>query len=194
MAHPRGGFYRPTIFIHLIEKMYWKLITLIGGLLMTTAPIELKEGQKAPDFTATTDKGTTISLKDFKGKKHVVLYFYPKDDTPGCTKEACNFRDHIAKINKADAVILGVSRDSASSHRKFKDKYELPFTLLADEDESICKTYGTLKMKSMYGKSYLGVARMTFVIGKDGLIKKIFPNVNPAEHTEEVLTVLKEIK
>ncbi len=161
---------------------------------MTTAPIELKEGQKAPDFTATTDKGTTISLKDFKGKKHVVLYFYPKDDTPGCTKEACNFRDHIAKINKADAVILGVSRDSASSHRKFKDKYELPFTLLADEDESICKTYGTLKMKSMYGKSYLGVARMTFVIGKDGLIKKIFPNVNPAEHTEEVLTVLKEIK
>jgi len=149
---------------------------------------------KAPDFSAKNENGETISLKDFKGKKHVVLYFYPKDDTPGCTKEACGFRDRIKQLEKEDAVVLGVSRDSPVSHKKFIQKYSLPFSLLADEDEKICKAYGTLKMKNFYGIKRRGVARMTFLIGKDGLIKKIYPAVNPEEHADEILSALKTLK
>ena len=146
----------------------------------------LKEGDKAPDFTAASSDGKKVSLKDLKGKK-VVLYFYPKDDTPGCTVEACGFRDGIKKIEKQDAVVLGVSPDSVASHNKFIDKFKLPYLLLADEDKKICQAYGVWVEKSLYGKKYMGVARSTFILGKDGRIEKIYEKVKPEGHTEEVL-------
>lgn len=150
----------------------------------------LKEGDKAPDFTAASSDGKQVSLKDLKGKK-VILYFYPKDDTPGCTVEACGFRDGIKKIEKQDAVVLGVSPDSVASHNKFIEKFNLPFILLADEDKTISKAYGVWVEKSMYGKKYMGVARTTFLIGKDGRIEKIYEKVKPEGHTQEVLEHLK---
>src|SRR5947209_2673483 len=128
--------------------------------------MELKEGMRAPEFTLPSSKGENVSLKDFKGKERVVLYFYPKDDTPGCTVEACGFRDDIKRIEKKDAVVLGVSPDSVSSHNKFIEKFKLPFILLSDEDKKVCKAYGVWVEKSMYGKKYMGVARTTFIIGK----------------------------
>jgi len=121
----------------------------------------------------------------------VVLYFYPKDDTPGCTVEACGFRDGIKKIEKLDAVVLGVSPDPVKAHNKFIEKFSLPFLLLADEDKSICKAYGVWVKKSMYGREYMGVARTTFIIGKDGKIEKVYEKVKPDAHTEEVLEFLK---
>src|SRR3989338_800475 len=145
----------------------------------------LKEGSKAPVFGA---------LKDFAGKKRVVLYFYPKDDTPGCTVEACAFRDSIKKVESLDAVVLGVSPDGAASHKKFIEKFKLPFVLLSDEDKKICQAYGVWIEKSMYGRKYMGVARTTFVIGKDGKIEKIFEKVKANGHAEEVLEFLKERK
>ena len=149
----------------------------------------LKEGDKAPDFTAASSDGKKVSLKDLKGKR-VVLYFYPKDDTPGCTVEACGFRDGIKKIEKQDAVVLGVSPDSVSSHNKFIEKFKLSFILLADEDKKICQAYGVWVEKSMYGKKYMGVARTTFLIGKDGRITKIYEKVKPEGHAEEILLSL----
>jgi len=149
----------------------------------------MKVGQKAPDFSVVDDTGKTVKLSDFKGKK-VVLYFYPKDDTPGCTKEACNFRDGIAEIRKQGAVVLGVSADSAESHRKFKAKFDLNFPLLADTDKKIVEGYDVWKEKSMYGKKYMGIERTTFVIDKDGKISHIFPKVKVDEHYEEVLKAL----
>ena len=151
----------------------------------------MKAGQKAPDFTAKDDSGKAVKLSDFKGKK-VVLYFYPKDDTPGCTKEACNFRDGLDAIRKRGAVVLGVSADSVESHRKFRDKFDLNFPLLADTDRSIIEDYGVWKEKSMYGRKYMGIERTTFIIGKDGKITHIFPKVKVAEHAEEVMEALKE--
>lgn len=151
--------------------------------------MSLKEGDKAPDFTAASSDGKTVSLKDLKGKK-VVLYFYPKDDTPGCTVEACSFRDGIKKIEKQDAVVLGVSPDSVASHNKFIEKFKLPFILLADEDKTICGAYGVWVEKSLYGKKYMGVARTTYLIGKDGRIEKIYEKVKPEGHTDEVLEYL----
>ena len=150
-----------------------------------------QEGHAAPDFTALASDEKTVSLKDFKGKKSVVLYFYPKDDTPGCTVEACEFRDGIKKIEKLDAVVLGVSPDDVKSHNKFIGKFGLPFLLLADQDKAVCQAYGVWVKKSMYGREYMGVARTTFVIGKNGKIIKIFDKVKPAGHADEVLEVLK---
>ena len=152
---------------------------------------ELKVGQKAPDFTVLNDKGEKVKLSDFKGKK-VVLYFYPKDDTPGCTKEACAFRDGIDEIKKKGAVVLGVSADSVESHKKFKSKFDLNFPLLADTDKKIVEAYGTWKEKSMYGKKYMGIERTTYVIDKEGKISHIFPKVKVAEHYDEVLAALEE--
>ena len=151
----------------------------------------LKEGLKAPEFTLPSSEGKDISLKDYKGKSRVVLYFYPKDDTPGCTVEACGFRDNIKKIEGLDAVVLGVSPDNTDSHDKFIAKFKLPFMLLSDTDKKVCEAYGVWVEKSMYGKTYMGVARTTFVIGKDGKIAKIYEKVKPDVHAQEVLDLLK---
>lgn len=152
---------------------------------------ELKEGSKAPDFTLPASNGEKVGLKDFSGKKRVILYFYPKDDTPGCTVEACGFRDKIKTIEREDAVVLGVSPDGVASHNKFIEKFRLPFVLLADEEKKLCQIYGVWVKKNMYGREYMGVARTTFVIGKDGRIEKIYPKVKPDGHPEEILEFLK---
>ncbi|MBI3252798.1 MAG: thioredoxin-dependent thiol peroxidase [Candidatus Omnitrophica bacterium] len=152
----------------------------------------LKEGDKAPEFTLPSSGGGDISLKDFKGKERVVLYFYPKDDTPGCTVEACGFRDGIKKIESLDAVVLGVSPDDTKSHGKFIEKFKLPFILLSDTDKKVCEAYGVWVKKSLYGKEYMGVARTTFIIGKDGRIEKIYEKVKPEAHLAEVLEFLKK--
>jgi peroxiredoxin Q/BCP len=151
--------------------------------------LKLKEGDQAPEFTVATNGGGNVSLKDFAGK-NVILYFYPKDDTPGCTKEACAFRDGFADFKKKEAVILGVSPDPVKKHDKFVEKYKLPFTLLADEDKTIVQAYGVWGEKSFMGRKYMGVFRVTFLIGPDGKIKKIWPNVKPEEHAAEVLAAL----
>jgi peroxiredoxin Q/BCP len=149
----------------------------------------LKEGDKAPDFTLTDDSGNTVSLKDHKGKS-VVLYFYPKDDTPGCTKEACDFRDQTKKFAAKNAVILGVSADSVVSHEKFKKKFGLPFPLLSDPDKKMLEAYGVWKEKSMYGRKYMGIERTTFVINGKGVIQKIYPKVSVTGHVDEILSTL----
>ena len=151
--------------------------------------LKLKEGDKAPTFTVATSGGGKISLAEYLGK-NVILYFYPRDDTPGCTKEACAFRDGFADFKKRGAIILGVSPDSVKSHDKFVEKFKLPFTLLADEDKKIVEAYGVWGEKSFMGKKYLGVFRVTFLIGPDGTIKKIWPAVKPEEHAAEVLAAL----
>lgn len=150
----------------------------------------IEVGKKAPDFTLTDQNDKKISLKDFKGKK-IILYFYPKDNTSGCTKEACNFRDEFPKFNGVDSVILGVSPDSVSSHKKFADKYNLPFSLLADEDKKVLQLYDVWKEKSMYGRKYMGVERTTLIIDENGKIKKIFNKVKVDEHHKELLEALK---
>ena len=150
----------------------------------------LQEKTIAPDFKLKSDTGKTVSLSDYKGKD-VVLYFYPKDDTSGCTAEACSFRDDYSAYEKADVVILGVSPDSIESHIKFKGKYHLPFPLLADEDHKITEMYGAWGKKQLYGREYDGVLRTTYLIGKDGKIKKVFEKVKPAEHSAEILAELK---
>jgi len=143
-------------------------------------------GQLAPDFTLPTDTGDALTLSSLRGQ-WVVLYAYPKDDTSGCTTEACEFRDLFPKFKKGKAVILGISPDSVKSHQKFKAKYELPFTLLADEEKVALQAYDIWKEKSMYGRKYMGVERTTFVIDPDGLIARVFEKVKPAGHAEEVI-------
>jgi peroxiredoxin Q/BCP len=146
----------------------------------------LKEGTTAPAFKTTDENGDTVSLKDLRGQK-IVLYFYPKDDTPGCTKEACSFRDAFAKFKKQGINVLGVSPDSEASHKKFVTKYKLPFTLLADTDRSIAEAYGVWGEKKFMGRKYMGVHRTTFLIDEKGKIKKIFEKVKPEDHASEVL-------
>ena len=150
----------------------------------------LKTGDKAPDFTLMSDQNTEVSLSDFMGKTDIVLYFYPKDNTSGCTKEACSFRDSIKEIETKDAVVLGVSPDSVKSHQNFINKQNLNFTLLSDPEHKVAEAYGAWGERSMYGKKYMGILRTTFVIGKDGIIKHVFENVKPAGHAEEVLKIL----
>ena len=151
---------------------------------------ELKVGDKAPDFSLPSGAGQTITLKSLRGKQ-VVLYFYPKDDTPGCTKEACSFRDEITQIEKAHAVVLGVSTDGLASHQKFSKKYGLPFALLSDEGLVVAKAYGVYKQKSMYGKTYWGIERSTFVVDETGKLAAIFRKVKVDGHVEQVMTALK---
>jgi peroxiredoxin Q/BCP len=143
-------------------------------------------GKKAPDFKLPTDGGGTIALQDLKGQK-VVLYFYPKDDTPGCTKEACGFRDALPDFSKVDAAIIGVSKDSVARHDKFKAKYELPFALAADEDGKVCEAYGTWIEKSLYGRRYMGIDRATFLIDENGVLRGEWRKVKVKGHVEEVL-------
>jgi thioredoxin-dependent peroxiredoxin len=146
----------------------------------------VKEGTTAPAFKTTDANGEPVNLKDFRGKK-VVLYFYPKDDTPGCTKEACSFRDAFSKFKKQGITILGVSPDSEKSHQKFTAKYKLPFTLLADTDHSIADAYGVYGEKKFMGRTYMGIHRTTFLIDEKGKIKKVFEKVKPEDHADEVL-------
>jgi peroxiredoxin Q/BCP len=151
--------------------------------------VPVEEGTPAPDFTLVSDAGEMVSLASLRGKP-VVLYFYPKDDTPGCTKQACGIRDSWAEFERSGAVVLGVSPDSESSHLKFKQKFDLPFTLLADPDHSTAEAYEVWVEKSMYGKKHMGVERSTFVIDADGRLAKVMRNVDPNTHTDEVLAAL----
>ena len=152
----------------------------------------LKVGDKAPAFKLKNQDGELISLSDLK-EKPVVLYFYPKDDTPGCTKEACNFRDEFPKFGKMKAEIIGISADSVESHKKFAEKYKLPFNLLSDEKKEVIEKYGVWQQKSMYGKKYMGIVRTTFIIDASGKIRNIFPKVKVDEHNKEVMEALKEL-
>ncbi len=151
----------------------------------------IEEGKAAPAFTLKNAAGEKVALKDYKGQKNVVVYFYPKDDTPGCTKEACGFRDLWKEIGKLDTVVLGISPDNEESHRKFADKYSLPFTLLSDPDKKVMEKYGAWGEKTMYGKKTVGVIRSTVVVGKDGKVIKHWKRVGKAEtHPQKVLELL----
>ncbi|MBM3402504.1 MAG: thioredoxin-dependent thiol peroxidase [Bacteroidetes bacterium] len=152
--------------------------------------IELKEGQKAPVFTAKDQNGKEISLSDFSGKE-LILYFYPKDNTPGCTAEACSFRDNYQSLQNQGFAVLGVSTDDEKSHQKFISKYTLPFSLIADTEKEIVEAYGVWVEKSMYGKKYMGVARKTFIIDKNGIIRKIIDKVDTNNSSEQVLNSIK---
>jgi thioredoxin-dependent peroxiredoxin len=149
----------------------------------------LREGDPAPDFTLTSDRGEAVTLSSLRGRP-VVLYFYPKDDTPGCTTQACGIRDAYGEFERAGAVVLGVSPDDESSHVEFRNKYELPFTLLADEDHAVAEEYGVWGEKKYMGKSYMGINRSTFVIDADGNVKKAMRDVKPATHADDVLAAL----
>ena len=151
----------------------------------------IKEGTPAQQFSLPDETGTVRSLSDFAGQT-IVLYFYPKDDTPGCTTQACNFRDDYSAYEQAGVTILGVSPDSPKSHTKFKEKFNLPFSLLADEQHELCEQFGVWGPKKFMGREYMGVSRTTFVIGPDGIVKKVFENVKPAEHSAEVLAAVRE--
>jgi peroxiredoxin Q/BCP len=152
----------------------------------------IEEGSKAADFTLPTHDGTTLKLSSLRGAP-VVLYFYPKDDTPGCTKEACGFRDAMAKLVRHKAVVLGVSPDDPESHEKFRQKYTLPFTLLADVDHKVAEKYGAWREKNMYGKKSMGIARSTFIIDADGKVAKVFKAVRAEGHAEQVLAALADL-
>jgi peroxiredoxin Q/BCP len=154
--------------------------------------MSLKAGDKAPEFTLPSDGNGKISLSKLKGKK-VILYFYPKDDTSGCTAEACGFRDNLPKFAKNDAVVIGISRDNVASHDKFKKKYDLPFQLASDEDGKVCGAYGTWVEKSMYGRKYMGIERATFLIDAKGAIRNIWRKVKVPGHVEEVLAAAKAL-
>jgi len=152
----------------------------------------VKVGDKAPDFTLPSDGGGKVSLKTLKGKK-VVLYFYPKDDTPGCTTEACSFRDAMPDFRRVDAVIIGISKDSVTRHDKFRAKYNLPFALASDEDGEIVEAYGSWVEKSLYGKKYMGIDRSTFLIDEKGVIRNIWRKVKVNGHVDEVLKAVKAL-
>jgi peroxiredoxin Q/BCP len=153
--------------------------------------LQLKEGDLAPDFSALSQDGQPVSLSDFRGQ-YVVLYFYPRDDTPGCTKEACGFRDEHQVIQKKKAAVLGVSTDSQKAHAKFADKYHLPFPLLVDDQKKIVQAYGVWGEKKFMGRKYMGTHRVTFLIGPDSKIRKIWRTVKPDQHAKEVLAALSE--
>ena len=152
---------------------------------------EIKEGNKAPDFTALDQDGKKVKLSSFKGKKNIALYFYPKDMTPGCTTQACDFRDQ--QKNFKSTVILGVSIDSQERHQKFIEKHDLPFTLLADVDKKVVQKYGVWQEKKLYGKTFMGIVRSTFIIDKTGTVRKIFVKVKVKNHIEEVISAIKEL-
>ena len=151
----------------------------------------VKEGKKAPDFSGRNQDGKPVKLSAFKTKKNIVLYFYPKDMTPGCTTEACDFKDQFKKFK--NTIIIGISADSSERHQKFIDKYNLPFELIADENKKICEKYGVWQEKKLYGKTYMGIVRSTFIIDKTGIVQKIFTKVKVKGHVDEELEALKKI-
>jgi thioredoxin-dependent peroxiredoxin len=158
---------------------------------MTTAASPLPQiGETAPDFTLPSTEDREISLSEFRGKQAVVLYFYPRDDTPGCTREACSFRDLRAMFQQHGAEILGVSADTLKSHKKFQQKFHLPFPLLADTDHAVCERYGVWQQKKFMGRQFMGIVRTTFVIGADGLVKAVFPQFSIDGHAEQVLAAV----
>jgi peroxiredoxin Q/BCP len=184
----KPGFPRLFLFVACVatlEALNVAVLVIIG--LEVYMPIQ--SGIPAPDFELKDDTGVSRKLSDFRGKP-LVLYFYPKDDTPGCTTEACNFRDDYSAYEKAGVLILGISPDSVNSHVKFKRKFDLPFPLLADEDHKICELYGVWALKKNMGREYLGVLRTTYLIDADGQIVQVFENVKPAEHSAELLAVI----
>lgn len=152
----------------------------------------IKENMKAPDFKLKNQEGKLVALADFSGKP-LILYFYPKDDTPGCTTEACNFRDDYSKYAELDVEIVGVSPDDVTSHGKFADKNDLPFMLLADEGHQVCESYGVWGKKKNFGKEYYGVMRTTFLIDEEGIVRRVFKGVKPASHSEEVIQAIQEL-
>lgn len=152
----------------------------------------LAEGKKAPLFKADASGGATVSLKDFRGR-HVVLYFYPKDDTPGCTTEACGIRDAYPEFERRDVVVLGVSADPVKKHDRFIEKHGLPFTLIADEDHKICEAYGVWGEKKFMGRTFMGIHRVTYLIDPDGRIARVWPKVKPAVHADEILSAMDEL-
>jgi len=152
------------------------------------------EGSRAPEFTLAGPGGTTVTLASLIGRRNLVLYFYPKDMTPGCTAEACGFRDDLARIRRVGATVVGISSDSTASHQKFAEKHSLNFTLLSDPDHPVARRYGVYKKKSLYGREFMGIERTTFVIDKTGLIRKVFPKVKVNGHTEQVIEELKKLK
>jgi thioredoxin-dependent peroxiredoxin len=156
-----------------------------------TAPDKLA-GKAAPDFTLQTDSGESLTLSKLRGKP-VVLFFYPKDDTSGCTIEVCSFRDHLPRLQDVDAIVLGISPDSAKSHRKFKEKFQLTYPLLVDEEHTVAERYGVWGEKMLYGRKYMGVMRTTFIIGRDGKVAKVFEKVKPEEHAIEVAEAVAEL-
>jgi thioredoxin-dependent peroxiredoxin len=164
---------------------------MLRGVTTTQSDMPLV-GQPAPDFTLPSTSGRDVSLRDFHGEQAVVLYFYPRDDTPGCTAEACSFRDLRSMFNEHGAEILGVSTDSIRSHKKFQDKFNLNFPLLADTDHTVAEAYGVWQEKKFMGRASMGVVRTTFVIGRDGLIKAIFPKVKVEGHADQVLAAVRE--
>jgi len=155
--------------------------------------MSVTEGQIAPDFTLPATDGSTVRLLDLRGKK-VVLYFYPKDDTPGCTKEACAFRDNLGVLQSMGVVVLGVSPDSVASHQRFAQKYGLPFPLLADEGAQVATTYGVWKEKKQYGRTYMGIERTTFLIDENGIVQRVFPKVKVDGHVEEVIEAIRSLE
>jgi peroxiredoxin Q/BCP len=163
-----------------------------GGPLRDAAGM-IETGQPAPDFTLSDQDGETVRLSDLRGRR-VVLYFYPKADTPGCTTQACGIRDHSADYDAANAVVLGVSPDSVAKVKKFHDKFDMNFTLLADEDHHVAETYGVWAEKSMYGRTYWGNQRTTFVIDEDGVVRHVIPKVSPKTHDDEVLRALADLQ
>jgi thioredoxin-dependent peroxiredoxin len=148
--------------------------------------MDLRVGDKIPDFKGIIDDNKSISLSDFRGKK-LVLYFYPKDNTPGCTAESCNLRDHYSEFKSKNCEIIGISKDPVKSHKKFADKYDLPFPLIADEDLSIHKIFGTWVKKKLYGREYMGTARMTFIIDEEGMLEKVIEKVKTKDHANQIL-------
>ena len=155
--------------------------------------VELKIGDIAPDFKLPADGGTEISLSDYKGQK-AILYFYPKDDTPGCTKQACGFTENLSTLNKINAAVIGASKDSVAKHDKFKAKYDLNFPLVSDENSDICERYGVWKEKSMYGKTYMGIERTTFLIDENGKIEHIWAKVKVPGHIDDVIATIETKK
>lgn len=159
---------------------------------MATSQMPVIIGRPAPDFTLPSTTGEPISLKQYKGKKTVILYFYPKDETPGCTKEACGFRDLAAEFERFNTVILGVSTDPMESHLAFRDKHKLPFPLLSDEDATVSRQFGVYKQRNLYGKKYMGIERTTFVIDRTGRIAQIYPKVKVDGHVQDLLEFVGE--